>query len=119
MDAGQGSVHRQFFDKVMKNGHTDFQTHNAGKFVAAILEYKDPAELLYRMTSTQVLSSHCVQKGTACVRRKATCLHKSTMVERITAECQSKCICVSSESVVEHPSRTRVLVIFAEQAKGF
>lgn len=52
--ADYGSAHRQFFDKLMKDGEVLFQTHHAEKFMAAILEYQDPVDLLYRMNSTKV-----------------------------------------------------------------
>lgn len=41
----------------MKNADAVYTDHHAEKFVAAILEFQDPVELLFRLTSPKVLNS--------------------------------------------------------------
>lgn len=50
-----GSHLRKFFDKVMKDGSARFDASSDGpKFMAAVLEYDDHVDLLYRLTSPKV-----------------------------------------------------------------
>ena len=51
---------RRMFDKLMKDKSAEFDSERDGlRFIQAVLEYEDPVELLYRMTSPRVrLGTH-------------------------------------------------------------
>jgi hypothetical protein len=54
---GRGRGLRAFFNKVMRDKHAAFEVETDGpKFVAAMLDFSDPVELLFRMSSQQVAS---------------------------------------------------------------
>lgn len=52
--AGHTAQFRQFLDKLLKDGNATFQAHHAERFIAALLEFQDPVDLLYRLTSAKV-----------------------------------------------------------------
>ena len=55
-----GPVHRKFFDKMMLNPTISVMDQkNAERFLAAMVEYDNPLELLYRMTDERVNVFFC------------------------------------------------------------
>jgi hypothetical protein len=50
-----GSRLRRMFDKLMKQKDAPFDRERDGpRFMQAVIDYDDPVDLLYRMTSPQV-----------------------------------------------------------------